>query len=128
MKTVRLFLLFFLSIVTSGAWSHEPESPELPIPPVRETAGGLLKACAGTSLTPRGRLRLRYCYGYLAGIEEVMRLMMEKKDTICTAPGTTIRELARVFVVYASPRRDEFHLPAVTMAARALRERFPCKP
>ncbi len=127
MKSVRLFLLCLLSAISADGWSHDPQSPELPMPPVRETAGGLLKACAATSITPRGRLLLRYCYGYLAGVEETMRVKMEKQHALCTPPGTTLRELARVFVVYVSAHMELFQLPAVTVAAQALQDRFPCK-
>ncbi len=128
MKTVRLFLLCLLSAASADGWSHDPQISELPMPPVRETAGGLLKACAATSITPRGRLSLRYCYGYLAGVEETMRVIMEKQNALCTPPATTTRELARVFVVYVAAHQDLFRLPAVTVAAQALQDQFPCKP
>ncbi len=128
MRTVLFFLLIILSVVNTAGWAHEPPSPELPIPPVRETADDLLKACAASSLTPRGRLRLRYCYGYLTGVEETMRVMMEGKAALCPPSGTTPRELARTYVVYATTHKNLLTLPAVTVAARALQDRYPCKP
>ncbi len=128
MKTFLIFLLFLLSAVNRVGWAHDPASPELPVPPVRETAGDLLKACTASSLTPRGRLRLRYCYGYLAGVEETMRVMMESKRVLCPPPGTRIGELARTYVLYATADRNRLQLPAVRVAARALTARFPCTP
>jgi hypothetical protein len=128
MKSVHSLLLLILSSATVAGWAQEPESPDPPVPPVKESAGGLLKACAASSLTPRGRLRLRYCYGYLTGVEETMRVLMKTQDVLCPPPAITTRELARVYVSYASVRSDSLHLPAVTMVARALRDRFPCRP
>ena len=128
MKPVRSLLLLILSSFTLAGWGQEPESPDPPVPPVKESAGGLLKTCTASSLTPRGRLRLRYCYGYLAGVEETMRVLMKAQDVFCPPPAITTRELAEVYVSYASVRSDSLHFPAVTMAARALRDRFPCRP
>ena len=126
MKSIRLIHVLLSSTVAFAAWGHEPETPEPPLPEVKETAGGLLTTCAASSLTPRGRMRLRYCYGYLTGVEETMRVVMAGDDAICPPTTITTRELAQVYVRYASSRPDDHRLPAVTVVARALRDRYSC--
>ena len=129
MKPVRSFLFFLSSTVALAASGHEPGSAKPPpIPAVKESAGGLLKACSASAVTPRGRLRLRYCYGFLTGVEETMRVIMGKQNVLCPPPAVTIRELSQVYVRYASARPEVLQLSAVTVVARALQDRFPCNP
>jgi len=99
--------------------------------PQRMSAQDLLTACASSSISTTGRVRRRYCDGFISGVEESMRLYKlrystETMPTICVPNGTTSRALADAFIKYASANGNELQQPAAAVVLQALQHHFAC--
>lgn len=102
-----------------------------PIFPQQLTARDLLTACAASSLTDFGRTRQRYCWGFISGVEEAIRLPLqvtEKKSTqtICVPTGVSSRILAKSYISYAAARDANLDRPAAQVVIEALSKTYPC--
>lgn len=100
--------------------------------PQQLTAEDLLFTCAASSLTRVGRERRSYCAGFVSGVEETMRLRQqqlspETDSGVCVPAGTTARNLADVFIRYASQRKADLTQPAASLVITALQDAFPCR-
>ncbi len=100
--------------------------PEPPVPS-QQTAGYLLKACTASSLTPSGRLRRQYCAGYLAGVEETLRVVAPSQAGFCLPGAVTTRQLVSAYIRHVSANPQSAGQPAAVIASEALRQAFPCK-
>ena len=54
-----------------------------PIFPQQLTASDLLTYCSSSSLTDLGRKRQRYCWGFISGVEETIRLPLHASRRYC---------------------------------------------
>ena len=91
----------------------------------------LLILCASSSLTANGRLRRRYCDGFVSGVEEGLRVQHQRfpaqmSKTVCVPAGTSSRVMSEAFVTYASRQGVELGKPAAAVVIDALAESFKC--
>lgn len=129
MKT-SYFVLSALLMSPLAAAQQEPE-PDTYFPQ-QMTAKDLLLACASSSLTARGRERRRYCYGFVSGVEEGIRLQglqfpAETGNSLCVPKGTTSREMANLYIKHASGKNIDLNLPAASIVLEALKSAYPCR-
>jgi hypothetical protein len=122
-------------IITMNVTSHAQEKkldeePETYFPQ-QLSARDLLTACVSSSLTSSGRMRQRYCRGFVSGVEEAVRLLQLRDSNIaqppfCVPSGTTARELANAFIRHASGQDKDLERPSASVVLDSLLERFPC--
>lgn len=72
MKIINICILFFLA--WGSAIGKDNTDTNQPIFPQQLTARDLLTYCSSSSLTDLGRMRQRYCWGFISGVEETIRL------------------------------------------------------
>lgn len=130
-----LLLLGSLLIITMNVISHAQErkleeEPEKYFPQ-QLSARDLLTACASSSLTATGRMRQRYCLGFVSGIEEAVRLLQLRDSSIaqtpfCVPSSTTARELANIFIRHASGPDKDLERPSASVVFDSLAKSFPC--
>ena len=116
--------------VCGAAQAQEPTADSDSYFPQRLTAKDLLYACASSAMTSLGRERRTYCSGFISGVEETIRIGERKRNVrsrICVPEKTTARNLANVYIKYASQQGDELVEPAAVLVKRALQDAFPCK-
>ena len=132
---VRWLTYLFLFAVLFGSapgFAQEPVTDAAPYFPQQLTAKDLLFTCAASLLTDLGRERRNYCAGFVSGVEETMRLREQQLSpdegsSICVPSGTTARNLADIFVRYASQSKADLTQPAAALVITALQEAFPCR-
>ena len=129
MKT--LIMAAFLSIIMCPVKAIANPDSNNPIFPQQLTAQKLLTYCASSSLTDVGRMRQRYCWGFISGVEEATRLTalisnQSTGKTICAPEGITSRKLAKAYIQYAGQKGTELTQPAAQMVAKALAKTYPC--
>ncbi len=103
-----------------------------PIFPQQLTARNLLTYCASSSLTDLGRTRQRYCWGFISGVEESMRLpqyalLQSTTSAICVPKGVSSRNLAKAYTKYAGKKGSDLDRPAAQVVVEALTTSYPCK-
>ena len=99
--------------------------------PQQMSANELLVLCASSSLTAKGRLRRRYCDGFVSGIEEGLRVYSlqfpsQMSNTVCVPEGTSSRAMSEAFVKYASKKGVALDQPAAAVVIDALGKSFAC--
>lgn len=99
--------------------------------PQQMDAQQLLILCASSSLTANGRLRRRYCDGFVSGVEEGLRVQHQRlpsqmPKTVCVPAGTSSRAMSEAFVTYASRKGVQLGKPAAAVVIDALEESFRC--
>ena len=122
-----LTLALLLAAAPASAQEQEPMGPQFP---QQQSAGDLLKACASSRMTATGRERRRYCAGFVAGVEEAIRLLNlsgKAELWLCTPPNVTASALADAFVRYGASHKGELKDPAAAVVHHALAEAYPCK-
>lgn len=106
-----------------AATAMEPQFPQ------RQSAAELLRACASSRLTAAGRERLRYCAGFISGVEEAVRLLglgRAADVSLCTPNDVTASQLADAFVRYGARHGGQLEDPAAGVVVYALAEAYPC--
>ena len=95
--------------------------------PQQMTAKELLLACSSSAMTSTGRQRQRYCYGFVSGVEESLRLFgRETGKRLCVPPQKSSRELASAYLNHAAMKNVDLDKPAVMVVVEALEAAFPC--
>ncbi len=89
-------VILLLLLAPASLWGQEA-SPDT-LAPSRQTGAYLLKACTASALTPSGRLRRQYCAGFLAGVEEYLRVVTPSDAEFCPPENV---ELPAELVDYA---------------------------
>lgn len=107
MKNINLGILLFL--VCGSTMANDETETNQPIFPQQLTARNLLTYCASSSLTDLGRTRQRYCWGFISGVEESMRLpqyalLQSTTSAICVPKGVSSRNLAKAYTKYAGKK------------------------
>jgi len=124
--TKSLDLIIFLFLFAKNVFASEDT-----IFPQQVTAKELLKYCASSFLTPTGRTRREFCYGFVSGVEETERFLngdlSSKQPFICLPKGNTAYEYAKVFIQHANKKKTDLNRPAVIVVMEALEENFRCK-
>ena len=121
-RVISIVLLFSPAV----CWGQE--TPPESMAPARQTGAYLLKTCTASALTPTGRLRRQYCAGFLAGVEETLRVVTPGQAGFCPPGGVTGGELANAYTRFATANPESARMPAAAVAANALRQTFPCSP
>jgi len=124
-----LFLLITALAVPADA--QEPGEEAEKYFPQQLSARDLLTTCVSSSLSATGRLRQRYCRGFVSGVEEAVRLLQMGDSSLarppfCVPSGTTARELSNAFIRHASGSGIELDRPSASVVLDALTKRFPC--
>jgi hypothetical protein len=126
MKPAYIFLCMAVALPLAA---QEPAAETDTYFPQQMTAKDLLFTCSSSSLTSTGRQRQRYCYGFISGVEESLRLLgRESGNGPCVPPGKTSRDFASVYVKYASRKNADLDKPAAMLVVKALEAAFPCVP
>jgi hypothetical protein len=124
-------LIVLIAALATPAGAQEPgEKPDTYFPQQLSTRD-LLTACASSSLTATGRLRQRYCLGFVSGVEEVVRLQQlpdpsKDRSLFCVPAGTTARALADVVVRHSSSPSVDLERPSASIVLEALAKGYPC--
>jgi len=129
MKIVNICILFFLTY--GSAIGKDNTDTAHPIFPQQQTAHDLLTYCSSSSLTHLGRQRQRYCWGFISGVEETIRLTLHGSNQpaelkICVPKGESSRSLAKAYMQYAGRRNINLTQPAVQITVEALTNAYPC--
>jgi len=95
------------------------------------SAKELMVLCASSSLTAKGRIRRRYCDGFVSGIEEGLRVNSlqfpsQMPKSICVPAGINSRSMSEAFVKYASKKGVALEQPAAAVVIEALSKSFAC--
>ena len=127
MKIINICILFFL---TCGSAVVKADTTQ-PIFPQQLTAHDLLTYCSSSSLTDLGRQRQRYCWGFISGVEEAIRLTSNASVQpvavkICVPKGLSSRKLAKAYILYAGRRDTNLKRPAAKITIEALSNSYSC--
>lgn len=129
---IKSFFFVLITVLTAPAGAQEPaEEPDTYFPQ-QHSARDLLTACASSSLTVTGRLRQRYCRGFVSGVEEAVRLLQLRdsgmsRGPFCIPAGTSARSLADTFIRHASGQGGiDLDQPSASVVLEALVKGFPC--
>jgi len=60
-----------------------------------------------------------FCYGYVAGVVDMLY-------TVCLPDGMTRQQVIDVLTLWLRDHPEKRHLPASSLVAGALKEKFPC--
>ena len=129
MKIINICILFFFA--WGAAIGKDDTDTTQPIFPQQLTAHDLLSYCSSSSLTDLGRQRQRYCWGFISGVEEAIRLTLHASGQpvalkICVPKGVSSRNLAKAYIQYASRRGTNLSRPAAQIAIEALSNSYSC--
>ncbi len=99
--------------------------------PQQMTASKLMRFCASSSLTPKGRTQRLYCDGFVGGVEEGLRLYeylfpVAPRVSVCVPAGTSSRELSESFIKHATSVGVDLQKPAAAIVLESLKKKFPC--
>lgn len=130
MKIITMCVLFF--IACGPAMGNPDADTTQSIFPQQLTARELLTYCASSSMTDLGRKRQRYCWGFVSGVEETIRLPLHatkqpKAQNICVPKDVSSRSLAKAYSQYARRRNTNLARPAVQIVVEALSSAYPCQ-
>ena len=129
MKILHFCILFFISFGTALGES-DPDTAQ-PIFPQQLTASDLLTYCSSSSMTDLGRTRQRYCWGFVSGVEESIRLSLHSssqsgEQNICVPKGVSSRTMGNAYSRYAVRQGINLAQPAVQVVVEALSNTYPC--
>ena len=129
MKTINIFILFFF--VWGTAIGKDDTDATQPIFPQQLTAHDLLTYCSSSSMTAVGRQRQRYCWGFISGVEEAIRLTLHVSGQpialkICVPKGISSQNMARAYIRYAGRRGANLARPAAQIVIEALSSSYSC--
>jgi hypothetical protein len=127
---MRLLVFALGMSVITGLAAQEGDRESLEYFPQQLTAGRLLYYCAGSSMTSRGRERIKTCAGFISGVEEGVRLLEARKllsepSGVCVPAGTSSSRFAEVYRRYGLERRAD-DKPAAAVVLDVLRRAYPC--
>lgn len=128
---MKSFFFVLIAVLATPAGAMEPAEESDTYFPQQLSARDLLTACASSSLTGSGRLRQRYCRGFVSGIEEAVRLLQLRdsgmsRGPFCIPAGTSARSLADTFIRHASGPGIDLDQPSASVVLEALVKGFPC--
>ena len=129
MKSLTVFTLGLLTATTVLAQEGTENTQRYF--PQQLTAQELLTYCASSSLTHRGRQQQRYCWGFVSGVEEGIRLAsLRTVDSagpgFCVSEGETARELVDAYIRYAGLNTTDLTKPAARIVVEALKYAYRC--
>ena len=129
MKVINICILFF---ITSGAAIGDSDTETTQaIFPQQLTASDLFTYCSSSSMTDLGRTRQRYCWGFVSGVEESVRLLLHTSSqsatpNICVPKGVSSRSMGKAYSLYAARSGANLDRPAVQVVVEALSNTYPC--
>ena len=129
MRFVILSAATLLMTLAPLVGAHTEEDAMEPQFPQKQNAGDLLRVCVASRLTKTGRVRSRYCAGFVSGVEEAVRLLQRHgkiERRVCTPPDISAAALADVYVKYGTSHKGELPDPAAEVVLHALVDAYPC--
>jgi len=125
MKIVSYVFLIFVLVNISSASEKAEENNFFP---QKMTAKDLIMACTSSKMTSAGRQRIKYCSGFISGVEETARLLgkLSIKPKICLSEEKTSRQYADIYIRYASRKTTKLSKPAALVVVEAFQDAFPC--
>ena len=129
MKIINICILFFFTL--GSAIGKDDTDTTQAIFPQQLTAHDLLTYCSSSSLTALGRQRQGYCWGFISGVEETIRLKLHASAqsvalNICVPTDVSSRNLAKAYIKYAGRRGTDLSRPAAQIAIEALSNAYSC--
>ena len=128
MKIINICILFFF--VWGTAVGKGDADATQPIFPQQMTAHDLLRYCSSSSMSAVGRQRQRYCWGFISGVEETIRLTLntsgQSAAKICVPKGISSRNMARAYIRYAGRRDTNLVRPAAQIVIEAFSSSYSC--
>jgi hypothetical protein len=129
---MRTLLLMLLWVLAAPVMSAEESGASDIVFPQKLTASQLLVSCASSSMSATGRLRQRYCEGFLSGLEEGVRVhsliaKQEVAPSLCVPPDVSARQLRAAFVRNSAKMTLSKEKPAAMFAMKVLQSSFPCR-
>lgn len=123
MKIINICIFFFITFGTAIG-QNDTETTQ-PIFPQQLTASDILRYCSSSSMTDLGRTRQRYCWGFVSGVEETVRLplhttMQPAASKICVPNGVSSRSMGRAYSQYAARRGTNLARSTVEVVIEAL--------
>lgn len=129
MKIINICILFFIACGT--ATGSEDSDNAQAIFPQQLTAYDLLTYCSSSSMTDLGRQRQRYCWGFISGVEETLRVTLKATQpvahNICVPEGASSRNLAKAYTIYAGRKGANLAQPAAKVTIEALSNAYACE-
>lgn len=125
MKIVSYVFLIFVLVNISYASEKAEENNFFP---QKMTAKDLIMACTSSKMTSIGRQRIKYCSGFISGVEEAARLLgkLSIKPKVCLSEEKTSSQYADIYIRYASRKTTKLSKPAVLVVVEAFQGAFPC--
>ena len=129
MKIFNICILFIL--LWGSAIGKSNSDTDQSVFPQQLTARDLLTYCSSSSLTDLGRMRQRYCRGFISGVEETIRLPLHSHRQpaelrTCAPKGITSRQLTEAYIQYAGRLSTNLSQPAAQIVIEALSNSYPC--
>jgi len=125
-----LLLTVVLIAFASTSFADQPTDQDI-IFPQKLTAEDLMYSCSSSYLTITGRLNRKYCFGFISGVEESVRLhdqLFKSKNgqKICLPKGQNAKQYAKIYTQYASKQTTDLNKPAALVVIEAFKNAFPC--
>lgn len=130
-----LCVLFLLGAANAGA--EDQLRAEWTGSDLLANCSAFVKVLNGDKSSKESLEKAGYCYGYLVGISDGLHLMMgvamqtksaKNPSLICTPPGTTVGQHARVLVKYLKDHPEHLHKNSGVLSYVAFTDAFPCPP
>jgi len=128
MKT--FFFTFIFCLCFGAAFANDQQENDT-VFPQKLTAKDLMYYCSSSYLTATGRLRKKYCAGFISGVEESVRLHdqlfnVKNGQKICLPKGKNASQYSKVYTQYASQKTTDLSKPAASVVIEAFKQAFPC--
>ncbi len=97
---------------------------------VVDTAGALAAACSGDLSTDEGAVARVFCYGYLTGVMQLHRELVDDlriEAAACPDYSVSRERLAAVLVAYVEANPDRRDAPPIVALGEAAAEIWPCR-
>jgi hypothetical protein len=128
-KTMMIMALMTALFFTAVAGAEEQVIDDETYFPQQMTTQQLLNACASSSMTNRGRKSLKFCEGFISGVEETLRLQSIKQPSndsklLCVHKGKSTRNFADIYIDYASKIKS-LDAPAASFVMKTQQAAYP---
>jgi hypothetical protein len=127
-QRVRGAVLGWLALLLTVPADARDDGHEL----LRQCGAAVRELDRQAGLEPEARLGAQYCFGFVAGITNVVSIAYHlKPDGQLFCPpdgGIAPRAAVRVLVEYLKSHPERLHARKVTLAAAAFMQAYPCLP
>ena len=130
--TMHVLIVVLLGLLAAPVFSAEKSDVPDAVFPQKLTASKLMVYCASSSMTATGRLRQRYCDGFISGIEEGVRVLtltsrLEASPSLCVPANVSSQQIRSAFVKNSANMERSKDKPAAMFTIEVLERAFPCR-